>query len=293
MLKSMTGFGKAEVKFGNRKIITEVRSLNSKQLDISNLKIPLLYREKELDIRNLIAQSLQRGKVDIYITTEEDEVTTLPTINSKVFKAYLKQFEAIANELGISLEYESLFQTILKLPEVFNSEKEDVSPQEWEALINCVSLALDNLNDFRYQEGKATEKDLILKVKQIKELLYQLATFEGERIEEVKGRLLSSLAKLGSDVTVDENRFEQELIFYLEKLDINEEKVRLDNHCKYFLDTLNEEEQIGKKLSFIAQEMGREINTLGSKANHAEIQKIVVLMKDELEKIKEQLQNVL
>ena len=194
--------------------------------------------------------------MDIYITTEEDEVTTLPTINSKVFKAYLKQFEAIANELGISLEYESLFQTILKLPEVFNSEKEDVSPQEWEALINCVSLALDNLN-VRYQEGK-TEKDLILKVKQIKELLYQLATFEGERIEEVKGRLLSSLAKLGSDVTVDENRFEQELIFYLEKLDINEEKVRLDNHCKYFLDTLNEEEQIGKKLSFNCSGNGKE-----------------------------------
>ncbi len=289
----MTGFGKAEVLVNGKKIIAEIKSLNSKQLDISAFKMPLPYREKELEIRNLISQSILRGKVDFYVVIEEDETASAPTINKEVFKSYFKQINAIAHELDMQIEKEPVVQTILRLPDVFNSHKEEISQQEWDALFDCISKALDSLNDFRYQEGKITEKDLLQKVKLIKELLYQISPFEPERIDSARNRIIDNISKLGKDVKMDENRFEQELIFYLEKFDINEEKVRLDNHCKYFIDTLNEEDQIGRKLGFIAQEMGREINTLGSKANHSEIQKIVVQMKDELEKIKEQLFNVL
>jgi uncharacterized protein (TIGR00255 family) len=289
----MTGFGKAELLVKGKKLIAEIKSLNSKQLDISAFKIPLPYREKELEIRNLVAQSIQRGKVDFYINIEEEEAGTALTINKDVFKSYYNQINAIARELDMQIEKEPVVQTILRLPEVFNSQKEDITQEEWDGLFDCITKALDSLNDFRYQEGKVTEKDLLHKVKLIKELLYQISSFEPERIEVIRSRITDNLSKLGNEVNIDKNRFEQELIFYLEKFDINEERVRLDNHCKYFIDTLNEEDQVGRKLGFIAQEMGREINTLGSKANHSEIQKIVVQMKDELEKIKEQLLNVL
>jgi uncharacterized protein (TIGR00255 family) len=289
----MTGFGKAEVMVNGKKIITEIKSLNSKQLDISGFKMPYAYKEKELEIRNILAQSIQRGKVDIYVTVEKETTNSSPIINKEVFKSYLQQINLITNELNMPMQSEPLVQTILRLPEIFNSQVEDTSDEEWEALMKSVAMALENLNSFRDQEGKITEVDLVQKVNLIKSLLEQVVPFEGERIEVVRARILDNLEKLGKEIKIDQNRFEQELVHYLEKFDINEEKVRLLNHCTYFIDTLNEEEPAGRKLGFIAQEMGREINTLGSKANHSQIQKIVVQMKDELEKVKEQLLNVL
>lgn len=289
----MTGYGKAEVMVDGKKIITEVRSLNSKTLDISAFRIPLIYKEKELEIRNIIAQSIQRGKVDFYVTTEKEATDSSPTINKEVFKSYLNQITDISNEMGIELNKEPLLQTILKLPEIFNSQSVDIAEEEWTALIGCIHEALVNLNQFRDQEGIITEADLISKVTIIQELLNQVAPFEAERLDTVRTRILENLEKLGREKEIDQNRFEQEIIYFAEKFDINEEKIRLSNHCKYFIETLKETEPVGRKLGFISQEMGREINTLGSKANHAEIQKIVVRMKDELEKVKEQLLNIL
>ncbi len=293
MTKSMTGFGKAEVMVNGKKIVIEVKSLNSKQLDISALKMPHIYKEKELEIRNRLSQSIIRGKVDFYVSVEKDASNSAPTINRDVFKSYLKQINSITSDLNMPMQNEPLVQTILKLPEIFNAQADEISDDEWDSLLNCVDMAIANLNTFRIQEGKITEQDLVSKVNTIGELLKQVAPYEGERIETIKNRITENLEKIGNDASVDKNRFEQELIYYMEKFDINEEKVRLTNHCKYFIDTLNDDEPAGRKLGFIAQEMGREINTLGSKANHAEIQKIVVRMKDELEKIKEQLLNVL
>jgi len=289
----MTGFGKAEVMVNGKKIVIEVKSLNSKQLDISALKMPHIYKEKELEIRNKLSQSIIRGKVDFYVSVEKDASNSAPTINRNVFKSYLEQISSITSEFDMPMQSEPLVQTILKLPEIFNAQADEISDDEWDSLLNCADMAIANLNTFRIQEGKITEQDLVSKVNSIGELLQQVAPFEGERIDTIKNRITENLEKIGNDASVDKNRFEQELIYYMEKFDINEEKVRLTNHCKYFIDTLNDDEPAGRKLGFIAQEMGREINTLGSKANHAEIQKIVVRMKDELEKIKEQLLNVL
>ena len=294
MIKSMTGFGKAEVLVNGIKIIVEIRSLNSKQLDISTLKIPMAYKEKEQDIRNKLSQNIQRGKVDFYINIEKEaDTASAPTINRDVFKSYYEQIKSISAELNIPIENEPLIRTIVKLPEIFTSQVQSINDEELDALSNCVDLAISSLDDFRNQEGKITENDLLSKVEKIKELLIQVSPYEAERIETTRTRITENLNKLGNDVSKDMNRFEQELIYYMEKFDINEEKVRLTNHCKYFIDTLNENEPVGRKLGFITQEMGREINTLGSKANHLQIQKIVVQMKDELEKIKEQLLNVL
>jgi uncharacterized protein (TIGR00255 family) len=289
----MTGFGKAEVMVNGKKIVVEVKSLNSKQLDISALKMPMIYKEKELEIRNKLSQSIVRGKVDFYVSVEKDASNSAPTINREVFKSYLEQISSITSELKMPMQSEPLVQTILRLPDIFNAQADEISDDEWNSLLNCVDMAIANLNTFRDQEGKITEQDLVNKVNSIGELLQQVSPFEGERIETIKNRITENLEKIGNDASVDKNRFEQELIYYMEKFDVNEEKVRLTNHCKYFIDTLNDDEPAGRKLGFIAQEMGREINTLGSKANHAEIQKIVVRMKDELEKIKEQLLNVL
>lgn len=289
----MTGFGKAEVMVNGKKIVVEVKSLNSKQLDISALKMPMIYKEKELEIRNKLSQSIVRGKVDFYVSVEKDASSSAPTINREVFKSYLEQISSITSELKMPMQSEPLVQTILRLPDIFNAQADEISEDEWNSLLNCVDMAIANLNTFRDQEGKITEQDLVNKVNSIGELLQQVSPFEGERIETIKNRITENLEKIGNDASVDKNRFEQELIYYMEKFDVNEEKVRLTNHCKYFIDTLNDDEPAGRKLGFIAQEMGREINTLGSKANHAEIQKIVVRMKDELEKIKEQLLNVL
>jgi uncharacterized protein (TIGR00255 family) len=293
MTKSMTGFGKAEVLVNEKKIIVEIKSLNSKQLDISSFKMPYSYKEKELEIRNILAQSIQRGKVDFYVTIEKEEVDSAPTINKDVFQSYVNQITRISTELKMPMQNEPLVQTILRLPDIFNSQSEVVPADEWVALIKGVELALEHFNNFRLQEGKITENDLVAKLNLISELLLQVEPFEAERLETVRTRIKENLEKLGNEITIDKNRFEQELVYYAEKFDINEEKVRLANHCKYFIETLNETEAVGRKLGFIAQEMGREINTLGSKANHTEIQKIVVRMKDELEKIKEQLLNVL
>jgi uncharacterized protein (TIGR00255 family) len=289
----MTGFGKAEVMVNGKKIITEIKSLNSKQLDISGFKMPYAYKEKELEIRNILAQSIQRGKVDMYVTIEKETTNSSPVINKEVFQSYLQQINTITKELDMPMQTEPLVQTILRLPDIFNSQTEDTSDDEWRALIESIELALVNLNRFRDQEGKITENDLIQKVELINSLLEQVVPFEPEKIETVKTRILDNLEKLVKDIKIDQNRFEQELVYYLEKFDINEEKVRLSNHCTYFIDTLKEDEPAGRKLAFIAQEMGREINTLGSKANHTQIQKLVVQMKDELEKVKEQLLNVL
>lgn len=293
MIKSMTGFGKAEVEINGMKIVAEIKSLNSKQLDISNLRMPFAYKEKELEIRNKLAQSIQRGKVDCYINIEKVASNSAPTINRDVFKSYLDQIMSIADDFSMPMQNEPMLQTILRLPEIFNVQAQEVDDGEWDALNSCIEMALNNLNDFRSQEGKITESDLVNRVNLISDLLNQIKPFEAERLETIRNRISENLENLGKDINIDKNRYEQELIYYMEKFDVNEEKVRLTNHCKYFIDTIKEDEPVGRKLGFITQEMGREINTLGSKANHAEMQKLVVCMKDELEKIKEQLLNIL
>lgn len=289
----MTGFGKAEVVAGTKKITCEIRSLNSKQLDISQLRIPIVYKEKEHEIRNLISGQLERGKIDVYISFDVSEEASAPTINRSVFKSYYQQITEISAELSIPVDNEPLIQSILRLPEVFKSQQEEITQEEWDALMQGVTQAIANVNKFREQEGEITKNDLLGKVSKIESLLGEVPLWETERISTVKERLLDGLNKIKQDVNADKNRFEQEIIYYLERMDVNEEKVRLANHCKYFYDTINSSESVGRKLGFIAQEMGREINTLGSKANHVQIQKLVVQMKDELEKIKEQLLNIL
>jgi uncharacterized protein (TIGR00255 family) len=293
MLKSMTGFGKAEVKCNSKKIIVEIRSLNSKQLDISTFRLPSLYRDKEHEIRNILSQQLVRGKVDCYINFEEEIATSTPEINKATFRAYLEQINTISRETGIEFDSTQTLAAILKLPEVLKTDRKDVPNDEWQSLFEAINSAINNLNTFRVQEGKATAFDLVEKVKTIKDLLNAVAPFEAERINTIRQKLMDGFARYGDEVKPNPERLEQELIFYIERLDINEEKVRLANHCHFFIETISLQEPMGRKLGFIAQEMGREINTLGSKANHTEIQKIVVQMKDELEKIKEQLLNIL
>lgn len=293
MIKSMTGFGKAEVTAGGSKITVEIKSLNGKQLDISQVKIPHVYKEKELDIRTSIAQALLRGKVDVFITIEQEQEATAPQLNRSVFNSYLNQIQDVSKEFGLPLGGEPILQTILRLPEVFKQVAVDVSPAEWAALEVCVGKALESIIRFREQEGEALRQDLLARVRSILDALQQIAPLEQERMGVVRKRIMDSLGGLLEDVKFDRNRFEQELLYYMEKLDINEEKVRLNNHCHYFIETLAQEEPVGRKLAFVAQEMGREINTLGSKANHVGIQRLVVGMKDELERLKEQLLNVL
>ncbi len=290
---SMTGFGKAEAICNSKKIIVEIRSLNSKQLDINTLRIPNIYREKEYEIRNLLSQELVRGKIDCFINFEEEAAVSVPEINRAVFRSYLEQLHAISRETGNEFDSAQLLSSILRLPEVLKTEKKDISEEEWNALFQAVGLAIENFKNFREQEGKATAFDLVSKVMTIKDLLVSIVPFEQERVATIRQKLTDALAKLGSDAQPNPERYEQELIFYLERFDVNEEKVRLLNHCNYFIETINSNEPVGRKLGFIAQEMGREINTLGSKANHVAIQKVVVQMKDELEKIKEQLLNIL
>ena len=291
MLISMTGFGKAEVQVNGKTISVEVKSLNSKQLDL-NVKIPMIYRDREYEIRNLLSSKLTRGKVDFYINYDEKKDNTAAPINAGIFKSYYQQIQAISNDCNIDTSKEAIFQTILRLPDVLKIEKIEVSEEEWTALFECINAAIDKMILFREQEGKALEKDIIGRVRLIEELLTKVEPFEKQRLEAVKTKLQDSLKSL-KDVKVDNDRFEQEIIYYLEKMDVTEEKVRLRNHCEYFIKTANEDQPVGRKLGFILQEMGREINTLGSKANQADMQKIVVLMKDELEKIKEQSMNIL
>ena len=290
MVKSMTGFGKGEAALQNKKITVEIRSLNSKQLDLG-LRLPAVYRQSEYEIRNIIARTIQRGKVDVFVTVESQAVETPARINKEVFREYLHQMTDTLAFAGIDADYDAIVPVIMRLPEVVSTETESISDEEHAALIAATEAAAAQLDAFRMQEGAILIADLLSRVDRIESYKEEVMPFEKARTETIKARILDNLEKLQADV--DRNRLEQEMIFYLEKLDITEEKVRLANHCRYFREVAAGEEGAGRKLGFIAQEMGREINTMGSKANESNIQILVVKMKDELEKIKEQVLNIL
>jgi uncharacterized protein (TIGR00255 family) len=290
MVQSMTGFGKAEIEFSNKKIIIEIKSLNSKQLD-TNIRIPNIYREKDIEIRNLLSQSVERGKVELSIITDTSDKTT-NVINQAVVKNYYEEIKKISEELHVDIP-ENWLSTVLRLPDSIKTDTSELDENEWKVIRKGIEKALVNLNEFRTQEGLMLENVFKTKIGNIEELFKEIEIYEPERIEHIKTRIQESFLKSESVRQYDENRFEQELIFYIDRLDINEEKSRLNNHLKYFIETLENEKNQGRKLGFIAQEIGREINTLGSKSNHAAMQKIVVQMKDELEQIKEQILNVL
>jgi uncharacterized protein (TIGR00255 family) len=291
MIKSMTGFGKAEFEVNNKKFIIELKALNSKQIDI-NARIPSVYREKEIEIRKELAEKLVRGKIDLTIYVENHGEDSNSKINEPILKGYFEQLRKINAELGLPTDQTSM-QAILRLPDVVKTEYETLDETEWQVIMKHLRKALNDIDDFRVAEGKALEADISTNTESIKNLLQQIAPFEEQRMETVKNRLTENLGKLNLNGNVDENRFEQELVYYLDKMDMNEEKVRLENHCNYFIETMAQSDSGGKKLSFISQEMGREINTLGSKAYESNIQRLVVQMKDHLERIKEQLLNVL
>ncbi len=286
----MTGFGKAEVSVGNKKIAVEIRSLNSKQLDL-NLRLPALYRRSENEIRSLVSRLLERGKVDLFVSTESQRVETPARINRDLFREYLRQMTDALNYSGIDADYDAIVPCIMRLPDVVSTEEATVSDEEHTALLYAVEQAAAELNAFRTQEGATLIADLLRRIDLIEGYKQAVEPYEKARTEAIRARILDNFAKL--QVDVDRNRLEQEMIFYLEKLDITEEKVRLTNHCNYFREVAASEEGIGRKLGFIAQELGREINTLGSKANDSQMQILVVKMKDELEKIKEQVLNIL
>ena len=288
----MTGFGKAVVIDNNRKITAEIKSLNSKQLDLA-IRLPQAYREIELDLRNQVAHSLERGKVDLYIYTEAIDNASAVNLNLPLLKEYKAQIERMSEELNIPLPVD-WYATLLRMPDAIKTDINgtDVDESELKAVIEAVEKAMEALIEFRTQEGARLQAFFTDKIANIQALLGEVDGYEAERVAKIKGRIQESLNKLES-VDYDQNRFEQEMIFYIEKLDITEEKIRLQNHLNYFLSTMEAGHGQGKKLGFISQEMGREINTLGSKSNHAELQKVVVRMKDELEQIKEQVLNVM
>lgn len=291
MIQSMTGYGKATATFGDKKINVEIKSLNSKAMDLST-RIAPLYREKEMEIRNLITKTLERGKVDFSIWIEKDAAETATPINAALVENYYNQIKTISDNCHIPVP-EDWFATLLRMPDVLTRvDIQELSDEEWEVASKAIEEALQHLVDFRKQEGAALEKKFTEKVDNIERLLKSIEPFEKERVAKIRERITDALEKTIS-VDYDKNRLEQELIYYIEKLDINEEKQRLANHLKYFRETMASGHGQGKKLGFIAQEMGREINTTGSKSNHAEMQNIVVQMKDELEQIKEQVLNVM
>ncbi len=290
MIKSMTGFGKAEVTLSNKKITVEIRSLNSKQLDL-NLRLPAVYRQSEYEIRSIITRALERGKVDAFVTVESQSVETSARINRDAFREYLRQVGDALEYAGLEPNYNTLVPCILRLPDVVATENETISDEEHAALLAATEKAAAELNEFRTQEGATLIADLLRRIDLIERYKNEVVPYEKVRTENIKAHILDNLSKL--NVEVDRNRLEQEMIFYLEKLDITEEKVRLTNHCNYFREVAASEEGVGRKLGFIAQELGREINTMGSKANETNIQILVVKMKDELEKIKEQVLNIL
>lgn len=291
MIQSMTGFGKASTELHKRKVTVEVKSLNSKQLDLS-VRLPNLYKENEMGLRNLLSRQLERGKVDFLIYVENIGNETATQLNQNIVEGYYKQIKESADKLGVDVP-QDWFQVLLRLPDVLKYEAQEVDEEEWSAVLKITNDAIDQLYAFRKQEGAMLQKLFEEKISNISSLLTDIEPYESERVEKIKVRITEALQKI-EDFDYDKNRFEQEMIYYIEKLDINEEKSRLTNHLKYFLETLNSGSSgQGKKLGFIAQEMGREINTMGSKSNHAEMQKIVVRMKDELEQIKEQILNVL
>ena len=291
----MTGYGKAEVLLETGKLIVEVRSLNGKTADIS-IKTSLLPKDKEMIVRQKIAAELKRGNIDFFVTFEPNAADSAKKINMDLAMEYYNQLSEFGSRIGAvnlwSHNPNDLLAMIMRMPEVMDSKKQDIITEDnWPAVEKCIDEALANINAFRSQEGEVLYKDVTSKVNNILEYSRLVEGYEGERIDAVREKILSRFAELKTEP--DQSRIEQEMIFYIEKLDLNEERVRLRQHCRYFLDTIANEPDPGKKLGFIAQEMGREINTTGSKANHTEIQKIVVKMKDELEKIKEQSLNIL
>ncbi|MFI5204245.1 MAG: YicC/YloC family endoribonuclease [Flavobacteriales bacterium] len=286
---SMTGFGRATGSVGERQVNVEVRSLNSKGADL-NIKLPLRYREKEMETRSKLAEWLERGKIDLYVSFEQDGESSF-SINKNAFDQYHKQVKELYEKTGTSPE--DIVSVILRLPDVVKADKGDCTDAEWKQLLGLIEKACEGLNQFRVNEGSKLESDLTERLDIINGLMLEIEALEKERVQTVKDRLNKAIEENNLKSSHDPNRFEQEMIYYLEKLDINEEKVRLRAHCKYFRDTMSNESGQGRKLNFITQEMGREINTLGSKANHAVIQNLVVQMKDELEKIKEQSLNIL
>lgn len=292
MIQSMTGYGKATAELPDKKINVEIKSLNSKAMDLS-VRIAPAYREKEMEIRNEITKIIERGKVDFSLWIEKKEAPEAATpINQTLVESYYKQINEISDNLGIALPTD-WFQTLLRMPDVMaKPEIQELESEEWAIAHKAIEEAVGHLIDFRKQEGSALARKFQEKINNIQTLLASIAPYEKERVEKIKERITDALQKTIS-VDYDKNRLEQELIYYIEKLDVNEEKQRLSNHLKYFINTLESGSGQGKKLGFIAQEMGREINTLGSKSNHAEMQKIVVQMKDELEQIKEQVLNVM
>ena len=286
MIQSMTGFGKATLQLPTKKITIEVKSLNSKGLDL-NVRMPSLYREMELGLRNLIASKLERGKIDFSIYIESTAEQTYTRVNVPIVKAYINQLR----EVYADADETELMKMAVRMPDTMKVEREEIDESEWATIQTVIEEALQNILNFRKDEGESLEKEFQLRIGNIRKFMNEALALDPERVQAIKDRLQTAIAEL--QVNVDENRFEQELIYYLEKLDITEEKVRLTNHLDYFLDTIKGTEANGRKLGFITQEMGREINTMGSKSNHAQMQKLVVQMKDELEKIKEQVLNVL
>ncbi len=291
MLYSMTGFGRATGNFGAKTISVEARSLNSKSTDIK-LKLPQQYRQKEIDLRKTVKELAGRGKVEINLEVQSDEEVLGQGINAGLYKSYVKQLRVLNADLGLS-EGE-ITAAVLRIPNVIENVSVEIGEEEWTAIVKVIGEAMAKMNDFRETEGASIEQDFRERVEAIASSLKSIVPYEGERIDKVRERLRQNLKDFVNRDKVDENRFEQEIVFYLEKMDLNEEKVRLEQHCKYFIEQLDSDKmEKGRKLNFISQEMGREINTIGSKANHHEIQKLVVKMKDELEKIKEQCSNVL
>ena len=291
MIKSMTGYGKSMAEFPGKKITIEIKSLNSKSLDL-NIRLPWLFKEKEADIRNIISQKLDRGKIDLIINFDVLDSDVIPVLNKAVVKNYYEQMKEIAGELDIKTD-DQLLATIMRLPDALKTEKPELEEEEWLVVKEKICESAEQLDHYRIEEGKSLEADLIRCIGKILTQLQEIESFEGDRITRIRDRLNNSLIENFGTENIDKNRFEQEIIYYLEKMDINEEKVRLKKHCEYFLEKIATEPPNGKILSFISQEIGREINTIGSKANDASIQKLVVMMKDELEKIKEQTLNVL
>ncbi|WP_322551040.1 YicC/YloC family endoribonuclease [Flavobacterium psychraquaticum] len=286
MIQSMTGFGKASLQLPTKKITVEIKSLNSKGLDL-NTRMPSVFREMELGLRNQISQRLERGKVDFSLYIEVTGEETTSKINVPIVKGYINQMKAVIP----NADETELMKMAVRMPDALKTERDEIDPNEWKQIQTVIDEALNNIATFRKDEGASLDKEFQLRIANIERLMNEAVSYDAERVETVKTKLRTALDEL--KVNVDENRFEQELIFYLEKYDITEEKVRLGNHLNYFIETVSGNEANGRKLGFITQEMGREINTMGSKSNHTEMQKLVVMMKDELEKIKEQVLNVL
>ena len=286
MIQSMTGFGKATMQLPTKKITVEVKSLNSKGLDLS-VRMPSVYREMELGLRTQIAAALERGKVDFSIFIESTSEQTSTKVNVPIVQEYMNQLKAVYADADAT----ELMKMALRMPDALKTERDEIDEKDWATIQIAIDESLANILGFRKDEGQSLEKEFQLRIGNIRNYMNQALALDSERVQAIKDRLQNAISEL--KVTIDENRFEQELIYYLEKLDITEEKVRLTNHLDYFLETINGTEANGRKLGFITQEMGREINTMGSKANHSQMQKLVVMMKDELEKIKEQVLNVL